>query len=120
MTEKNGQGMLLQLKDVSTSYGPVRVLTDVDIDIKKGEIVCLLGSNAAGKTTTLRTILGMAVPHKGEILFDGHRIDGLRTTQIVEKGITMVPENRRLFTRMSVKENLEIGSQLRSDHEGIK
>jgi branched-chain amino acid transport system ATP-binding protein len=110
---------LLELKGIHTSYGPIRVLEDVNIDIKKGEIVCLLGSNAAGKTTTLRTILGMAPAHKGEIRFDGHRIDGLRTTQIVEKGITMVPENRRLFTRMSVKENLEIGTQLRSDKEGI-
>jgi branched-chain amino acid transport system ATP-binding protein len=119
MTEKNGQGMLLQLKDVSTSYGPVRVLTDVDVDIRKGEIVCLLGSNAAGKTTTLRTILGLVHPWKGEIIFDGEPIQGLVTTEVVSRGVTMVPENRRLFGRMTVRENLEIGANLRDDKEEI-
>ncbi len=115
---KDGEA-LLSLKGVCTSYGPVRVLEDVSMDIKKGEIVCLLGSNAAGKTTTLRTILGMAKPHEGEIHFDGKRIDGLVTTEIVSGGITMVPENRRLFSRMSVRENIEIGANLRDDTENI-
>ena len=111
---------VLELSDVSTSYGPVRVLEDVSLEIKQGEIVCLLGGNAAGKTTTLRTILGMVKPNKGEIRFDGERIDGLPTTKVVAKGVTMVPENRRLFGKMSVRENLEIGAHLRDDKEAIQ
>ncbi len=111
---------ILALKDVYTSYGPVRVLEGVSIDVRPGEIVCMLGSNAAGKTTTLRTILGMTKPSRGEILLDGERIDGLNTTDVVAKGITMVPENRRLFAKMTVRENLEIGANLREDTEGIR
>jgi branched-chain amino acid transport system ATP-binding protein len=111
---------LLELKDVHTSYGPVRVLEGISLEVHAGEIVCLLGPNAAGKTTTLRTILGMVAPRKGRIFLDGQRIDGQRTTQIVGQGVTMVPENRRLFSKMTVRENLEIGAQLRSDKEGIE
>ena len=110
-------GALLEMRDVDTSYGPVEVLRDVTLEIKRGEIVCLLGPNAAGKTTTLKTILGMVHPHKGEIVFDGERIDGLVTTEIVGRGLTMVPEGRRLFGRMTVRENLEIGANLRDDTE---
>ncbi len=113
-------GAILELKGVSTSYGPVIVLQDVAVEIQPGEIVCLLGSNAAGKTTTLKTILGMVRPNRGEIFFEGERIDRLPTTAIVAKGLTMVPENRRLFTRMTVRENLEIGAQLRADKAGIQ
>jgi branched-chain amino acid transport system ATP-binding protein len=122
MTERNPDGgrPLLAMESVSTSYGPVRVLEDVSIEVREGEIVCLLGSNAAGKTTTLRTILGMVKPHAGEIRFDGGRIDGLPTQAIVAKGITMVPENRRLFAKMTVRENLEIGGNLRTDKEAIQ
>ncbi|HEV2905805.1 MAG TPA: ABC transporter ATP-binding protein [Actinomycetota bacterium] len=111
---------ILSLKDVSASYGPVRVLEGVNIDVQSGEIVCMLGSNAAGKTTTLRTILGMIKPSQGEITLDGERIDGLNTTEVVAKRITMVPENRRLFAKMTVRENMEIGANLRDDDEGIK
>jgi branched-chain amino acid transport system ATP-binding protein len=111
---------ILSLKDVFTSYGPVRVLEGISIDIRQGEIVCMLGSNAAGKTTTLRTILGMVKPSEGEIVLDGERIDGLNTTEVVTKGITMVPENRRLFSKMTVRENLEIGANLRDDKEEIQ
>jgi branched-chain amino acid transport system ATP-binding protein len=110
---------LLELKEVDTNYGPVEVLRNVSVDINSGEIVCLLGPNAAGKTTTLKTILGMVPPVKGQIHLDGKRIDGLTTTEVVARGITMVPEGRRLFARMTVKENLEIGAQLRTDKEEI-
>jgi branched-chain amino acid transport system ATP-binding protein len=110
---------LLELNDVDTNYGPVEVLRNVTLDINEGEIVCLLGPNAAGKTTTLKTILGMVPPVKGEIHLDGNRIDGLNTTEVVARGVTMVPEGRRLFARMTVKENLEIGAQLRSNKEAI-
>lgn len=115
---------LLELREVFSGYGPVRVLEGVSLDIKKGEIVCLLGSNAAGKTTTLKTILGMVKANDGEIILrsDGteERIDDLRTTEIVARGITMVPEGRRLFARMTVRENLRIGAQLRDDAGGIE
>ncbi|MGH2786769.1 MAG: ABC transporter ATP-binding protein [Actinomycetota bacterium] len=110
---------LLELKEVDTNYGPVEVLRDVSLDINDGEIVCLLGPNAAGKTTTLKTILGMVPPVKGQIHLDGKRIDGLNTTEVVARGVTMVPEGRRLFARMTVKENLEIGALLRTDKEEI-
>jgi branched-chain amino acid transport system ATP-binding protein len=111
---------VLELQGVHASYGAVRVLTDVSLEVRRGEIVCLLGPNAAGKTTTLRAILGLTPPRAGRIHVEGQRVDGLPTPRIVAKGITMVPENRRLFARMSVRENLEIGAQLRKDTEGIK
>jgi branched-chain amino acid transport system ATP-binding protein len=112
--------VVLDMKNVDTAYGPVEVLRNVSLEVKSGEIVSLLGPNAAGKTTTLRTILGMVKPRSGQITVDGQRVDGLATPKIVTKGVTMVPENRRLFARMTVKENLEIGAQLRDDKDGIQ
>jgi branched-chain amino acid transport system ATP-binding protein len=111
---------VLELRKVSTHYGLIAVLRDVSIEIRPGEIVCLLGGNASGKSTTLKTILGMVTPSEGEVLFDGQPIAGLSTTQIVGRGVTMVPENRRLFTRMTVRENLELGSYLRTDKAKVK
>lgn len=111
---------LLELKEVYTSYGPVEVLRDVSAVVNEGEIVCLLGPNAAGKSTTLKTILGMVHPLRGEITLEGERIDGLVTTEVVAKGVTMVPEGRRLFARMSVRENLGIGANLRTDKKAIE
>ena len=110
----------LEFKGVNTHYGPVHVLKDVDLVIYPGELVCLLGGNASGKTTTLKTILGMAVPSSGEVLLDGSVISGNTTTDIVSRGISMVPENRRLFTRMTVKENLEIGAYLRDPDDDLE
>jgi branched-chain amino acid transport system ATP-binding protein len=119
MTDATGNGdrPILELRNVRASYGPVRVLEDMSLEVFRGEIVCLLGSNAAGKTTTLRTILGMVRPSAGEILLEGERIDGLTTPDIVARRLTMVPENRRLFAKMSVLENLEIGANLRRDEK---
>ena len=111
---------VLELRNVSTHYGLIAVLRDVNVEIRPGEIVCLLGGNASGKSTTLKTILGMVTPSQGEVLFDGQPIGGLSTTQIVGRGVTMVPENRRLFTRMTVRENLELGSYLRTDKAKVK
>jgi branched-chain amino acid transport system ATP-binding protein len=111
---------VLELRNVSTHYGLIAVLRDVNVEIRPGEIVCLLGGNASGKSTTLKTILGMVTPSEGEVLFDGQPIGGLSTTQIVGRGITMVPENRRLFSRMTVRENLELGSYLRTDKAKVK
>lgn len=107
------QQPVLEFRGVNTHYGPVHVLKDVNISIGAGQIVCLLGGNASGKTTTLKTILGMVTPTTGEVLLDGETISGRTTADIVGRGISMVPENRRLFKRMTVKENLEIGAYLR-------
>jgi branched-chain amino acid transport system ATP-binding protein len=109
--------VVLEFRGVNTHYGPVHVLKDVDLEIHSGEIVCLLGGNASGKTTTLKTILGMVEPSSGQILLDGEVISGLDTTEIVSRGVSMVPENRRLFKRMTVRENLEIGAFLRDDDD---
>lgn len=106
---------VLEFRDVHTHYGPVHILKGVDLTIREGQIVCLLGGNASGKTTTLRTILGMVTPTAGEVLIDGEMVNGWRTARIVARGVSMVPENRRLFKRMTVRENLEIGAYLRND-----
>ena len=111
---------VLELRGVSTHYGLVSVLRDVNIEIYPGEVVCLLGGNASGKTTTLKTILGYVVPSRGEVRLDGEVISGLPTREIVARGVSMVPENRRLFPKMTVRENLELGAYLRSDREGIR
>lgn len=117
---ENGRKPVLELRNVDTHYGPIQILRDVNVTVYPGEIVCLLGGNASGKTTTLKTILGYVKPSNGSVLLDGQKISGLPTQQVVERGISMVPENRRLFKRMTVRENLEIGAYLRSDREGIE
>jgi branched-chain amino acid transport system ATP-binding protein len=113
-------GPILELRNVSTHYGLIAVLTGVSLEIRRGEIVCLLGGNASGKSTTLRTILGMVAPSEGEVLYEGRPIGGRPTMEIVSQGLTMVPENRRLFSRMTVRENLELGSYLRKDKPKVK
>ena len=110
----SGGAPVLEFRGVHTHYGPVHILKDVNISIRKGQIVCLLGGNASGKTTTLKTILGMVVPTAGEVVIAGRTVNGWSTADIVKLGVSMVPENRRLFKRMTVKENLEIGAYLRS------
>ena len=110
---------VLELRNVSTHYGLVAVLREVDMQIYEGEMVCLLGGNASGKSTTLKTILGYVVPSEGEVVFEGEPISGLPTSEIVRRGISMVPENRRLFADMTVDENLVLGAYLRNDKEAI-
>jgi branched-chain amino acid transport system ATP-binding protein len=111
---------ILELRNVSTHYGPIQILRNVSIEVRSGEIVCLLGGNASGKTTTLKTILGYVVPTRGDVLFDGERVNGWPTDRLVQRGVSMVPENRRLFKRMTVRENLELGSYLRDDRAAIE
>lgn len=106
---------LLEIRDVHSSYGPVRVLQGVDLYVESGEIVTVLGSNAAGKSTLLRTILGRVRPAKGEIRFMGRRIDGMPTSEIARAGIAVVPEGRRIFPGLSVLENLELGGYVLGD-----
>ena len=97
---------VLSLKGVNTHYGPVHILKDVDIDIYAGEMVCLLGGNASGKTTTLKTMLGYLKPSSGAVHLDGQNVNDWSTAQRVGHGLTMVPENRRLFKRMTVREKI--------------
>jgi len=111
---------LLEFRQVNTHYGAVHILKDVDLSIYPGELVCLLGGNASGKTTTLKTLLGMVIPTSGEVLLNGEVVNRKPTSFRVENGVTMVPENRRLFKRLSVRENLELGAYLRNDRDGIE
>lgn len=106
---------LLELRDVTTHYGPIRVLHHVDMVIYPGEMVCLLGGNASGKSTTLKTILGLVRVSEGELYFRGERADSMPTSDRIERGMAVVPENRRIFPKMTVRENLEMGAYLRHD-----
>ena len=110
---------VLELRNVSTHYGLVAVLREVDMQIYEGEMVCLLGGNASRKSTTLKTILGYVVPSERARWCSRAPISGLPTSEIVRRGISMVPENRRLFADMTVDENLVLGAYLRNDKEAI-
>ena len=110
---------ILEMRNVSTHYGLVSVLRNVNVEIYQGEMVCLLGGNASGKTTTLKTILGYVKPSEGDVALDGEVVSGMKTTEIVRRGISMVPENRRLFGNMTVAENLELGAYLRTDRQKV-
>jgi branched-chain amino acid transport system ATP-binding protein len=112
---------LLKVEDVHIYYGPLHVLKGVNYDLYEGEIVCLLGGNASGKSTTMKTVLGLVKPTQGQVVFDGQRIDRLDTSQIIERGIAVVPEARRIFPRMSVVENLDMGAFVRRrDQSGMR
>ena len=110
---------LLEFRDVNTFYGRIPVLKDVNYKIYPGEIVCLLGGNASGKSTTMKTILGIVKPASGDVLFEGEVISNLRTSERIKMGIATVPENRRLFPHLTVLENLEMGAYTRKDTDGI-
>ncbi len=104
---------LLELRDVHTYYGNIHALKGISVHIEDGEIVTLIGSNGAGKSTTLKTISGLLRPREGEVWFEGQRLDGTPAHDIVAKGISQAPEGRRIFPRLTVKENLEMGAFLR-------
>jgi branched-chain amino acid transport system ATP-binding protein len=117
--QHDGVEPVLELRNVSTHYGLVSVLREVNVRILPGEMVCLLGGNASGKTTTLKTILGYVKPSEGDVLLDGVVVTGLPTMELVARGVSMVPENRRLFANMTVAENLELGGYLRKDKDKL-
>src|SRR6185312_12162934 len=96
-------------------YGPNHILQSLNLEVKQGEIVTLLGANAAGKTTTMKTIFGLVRPKTGTVTFKGERIDNVGTDQVVMRGLALVPEARRVFPRMSVFENLQMGAFLNND-----
>ena len=106
---------ILRLSDINTFYGQAQVHFDLSLDVPRGHIVCLLGGNASGKSTTMKTILGLVRPRSGEVVFDGASMLGLSTPQIVRRGIASVPEARRLFSDMSVRENILMGAFVRND-----
>ena len=111
---------LLEFKDVNTYYGELHVLKGVNYRVGNGEIVCLLGGNACGKSTTMKTILGIVKPKSGEVAYAGVRINEMSTAERVKRGIAPVPEARRLFPRMTVLENLEMGAFTRDDKTEIE
>lgn len=111
---------LLQLKDINTYYGVIHILQNVSLEVRPGELVCLLGGNACGKSTTLKTILGIVRPASGDVVFNGERVNDRPTSYRVERGMTVVPENRRIFGTMTVRENLLMGAYLRHDQAALK
>ncbi len=111
---------LLELDDVHTFYGTIEAIKGISLKVNEGEVVSLIGANGAGKSTTLRSIQGINQPKRGRILFNGRNIVGVPSHEIVKLGISQSPEGRRLFARMSVLENLEMGAYQRSDKAGIQ
>jgi branched-chain amino acid transport system ATP-binding protein len=111
---------LLEIADIHTYYGNIRALKGISLSVDRGEIVTLIGSNGAGKTTTLKTIIGTLHPLRGTITFGGQRIEAMSTDRIVRLGVAQAPEGRRIFPRMTVFENLELGAFARTDAEGIR
>lgn len=109
---------LLELEDVNTYYGQIHILQGVSLRIRSGDLVCLLGGNASGKSTTLKTILGIVRPRSGSVSFDGLDVTNMTTTERIKRGMAIVPENRRLFAPMTVLENLAMGAYLRDDDYG--
>ena len=109
----------LKVDDIHTYYGNIQALKGISIDVEEGECVTLIGSNGAGKSTTLRSISGLTPPRTGSVLLDGQEISNLPPQEIVRLGICQSPEGRKTFQRMSVRENLELGAYLRRDHDAI-
>ncbi|MEX1349528.1 MAG: ABC transporter ATP-binding protein [Desulfobacterales bacterium] len=111
---------MLELDNVKTYYGNIRALKGISIEVNEGEIVCLIGGNGAGKSTTLMTISGVLTPEEGDVVYQGQSIVSLRPDSIVQMGICQVPEGRMIFPLLTVMENLDLGAYLREDKDGIK
>jgi branched-chain amino acid transport system ATP-binding protein len=110
---------ILEVRDIQTYYGSIQALKGISLEVEEGECVTLIGSNGAGKSTTLRSISGLSPPRSGEIIFRGRDISRMAPQDIVALGICQAPEGRRVFPRMTVQENLDMGAYLRRDREGI-
>jgi branched-chain amino acid transport system ATP-binding protein len=111
---------MLKIQDLHVSYDGIKALQGISLDVPEGKIIALLGANGAGKSSTLRTIMGIVKPDSGSIEFEGESLLGLKSFQVVEKGIALVPEGRRVFANLSVRENLSLGAYTRKDKEKIK
>ncbi len=110
----------LEARGLEVSYGQIKAVKGIDIEVKQGELVCLIGANGAGKTTTLKALAGMLPPSRGEILFENEDITGTPSHALVRRGIALVPEGRGIFGRLTVEENLRIGAYTRRDRAGIR
>ncbi|WP_370278318.1 ABC transporter ATP-binding protein [Pontibacterium sp.] len=111
---------MLRIENVNTHYGPIQALHDVSVEVKQGEIVTLIGANGAGKTTLMMTICGDPQATTGSVKFDGEEISGLQTAKIMQKGLAIVPEGRRVFGGMTVEENLAMGGYFRTKAEAAE
>jgi branched-chain amino acid transport system ATP-binding protein len=119
MTLANSTEPLLRLNAINTYYGQIHILQDVSLEVYPGELVCLLGGNASGKSTTLKTILGIVSPASGTVGFRGEAVQARPTSYRIQQGMAVVPENRRIFRDMTVDENLRMGAYLRNDHQAV-
>lgn len=108
------------MRGLEVSYGGIRAVKGIDLTVRSGELVCLIGANGAGKTTTLKSLCGMLAPSQGEILYEGVPITGRPSYELVRRGISLVPEGRGIFGRLTVEENLKIGAYTRRDHADIR
>jgi branched-chain amino acid transport system ATP-binding protein len=113
MSDNGHPQPLLRLEGINTYYGQMHILQDINLEVGEGELVCLLGGNASGKSTTLKTVLGIVEPRTGSVMFGGANVTRFPTARRIERGLAIVPENRRLFGPMTVLENLEMGAYLR-------
>jgi len=109
----------LETRGLEVAYGGIRAVKGVDLTVQSGELVCLIGANGAGKTTTLKSLCGMLAPEQGEILYEGKSIAGKPSHELLRLGISLVPEGRGIFGRLTVEENLKIGAYVRHDRSGI-
>ena len=116
----DGRPPVLTIKDLHVYYGNIAAVKGISLEVYQGEIVTLIGANGAGKSTTMRTISGLIKPRKGEIMFEGTRVSGMRGDEVASMGIAQSPEGRRIFPRMTVLENLELGAFLRKDRTTIQ
>lgn len=111
---------LLDVSGLEVSYGGIRAVKGIDLTIQRNELVCLIGANGAGKTTTLKSLCGMLAPSKGTIMFEGSSISGTPSYELVRRGITLIPEGRGIFSRLTVEENIKIGAYTRTDSADIR
>ena len=120
MTNKTTNQPMLKIDNLHVYYGAIHAIKGIGLEVNQGEIVTLIGANGAGKSTTLRTISGLLKPREGTISFEGESIGGVPAHEIVKRGISQVPEGRRIFADMTVMENLDLGAFTRSDKDGVK
>ncbi len=111
---------LLEVKNLDVHYGVIQAIKNISFEVNEGEIVTLIGANGAGKTTTMQSIMGLIHPSRGEIYYDGQKINGIPSHKIVKMGMTQVPEGRRIFSELTVYENLVMGAYTRKDKDGIE
>ena len=111
---------MLKIRDLNVHYGGIHALKGISIDVPENKIVTLIGANGAGKSTTLRSIIGLVKSSSGSVVYDGQTVTNKRTKDIVSKGVVLVPEGRRVFPNLTVEENLILGAYIRKDKEAIK